>query len=223
MKSFHFIIKRSSTSTYNCKLEVLPSIAQIMVGLVLGIDILLLAGVFVIASDPTAVESATKCLNPNQNEGHCISIYDCKSLSFVLRKQLTAQYRFVRFSQCDGGADATGKFPFVCCTNDTDFRDSNADWQQRIIFPDTGQNGRPDPGRQNVDIIEPPRCGALTISNKIYGGEEAEITEFSWMVKLEYRTGKWWLCLILYRTRLSSCIDKKFRVVLIVRQEYNSE
>lgn len=36
---------------------------------------------------------------------------------------------------------------------------------------------------------KPPDCGAITISNKIYGGDEAELTEFSWMVNLEYERG----------------------------------
>ncbi|XP_067633043.1 serine protease 7-like [Eurosta solidaginis] len=149
----------------------------------------LAGGVLFIASNlsaETLEKSGAFCINPNQNVGKCISIYECKSLSFVLKRRFTEQYRFVRLSQCDGGSDASGKF--VCCTNDTKFHDANTDWQQRIIFPDTGQNGRPDDRHQNVALIGPPLCGALTISNKIYGGEEAEITEFTWMVRLEYRT-----------------------------------
>lgn len=95
-------------------------------------------------------------------------------------------------SQCDGGAYARGKFPFVCCTSDTKFLDPNDDQKQRIIFPDTKITEVPDVGHQTVAFITPPHCGALTISNKIFGGEEAEITEFTWMVKLEYKNGKFW-------------------------------
>lgn len=93
-------------------------------------------------------------------------------------------------SQCDGGAHARGKFPFVCCTNDTNFHDPNADREQRIVFPDTKTTEVPQSEHQSVAFITPPHCGALTISNKIFGGEEAEITEFTWMVKLEYKNGK---------------------------------
>lgn len=150
--------------------------------------VLLFSDILIAAHNGPAYESAPpNCLNPNHKVGQCISIYECRSLAFVLRKQLTAQYSFVRMSQCDGGAYARGKFPFVCCTSDTKFLDPNDDQKQRIIFPDTKITEVPDVGRQTVAFITPPHCGALTISNKIFGGEEAEITEFTWMVKLEYK------------------------------------
>ncbi|XP_054092115.1 serine protease 7 [Zeugodacus cucurbitae] len=155
--------------------------------------LLLFSGILIAAHAGTYESAPTSCLNPNHNVGQCISIYDCRSLSFVLRHQLTAQYSFVRMSQCDGGAYASGKFPFVCCTNDTNFHDPNADREQRIVFPDMKTPEVPHSGGQRVAFITPPHCGALTISNKIFGGEEAEITEFSWMVKLEYKNERGFL------------------------------
>lgn len=133
-----------------------------------------------------------KCLNPNQNIGQCISIYDCVSLSHVVRNELEAQYRFVRLSQCAGG---DGKTPFVCCTNDTDFNQPNGVEKKRAVFPDMITTERTGSERPKVAVafIEPPLCGALAISNKIYGGEDADVNEFTWLVKLEYKAGKYWL------------------------------
>ncbi|CAD6992228.1 unnamed protein product [Ceratitis capitata] len=127
-----------------------------------------------------------KCLNPNQNIGQCISIYDCVSLSHVVRNELEAQYRFVRLSQCAGG---DGKTPFVCCTNDTDFNQPNGVEKKRVVFPDMITTERTGSERPKVAVafIEPPLCGALAISNKIYGGEDADVNEFTWLVKLEYK------------------------------------
>ncbi|KAH8358834.1 hypothetical protein KR093_002776, partial [Drosophila rubida] len=36
-------------------------------------------------------------------------------------------------------------------------------------------------------LPQPPICGGVTIDNKIYGGEDAELNEFPWTVLLEYR------------------------------------
>ncbi|XP_062123891.1 LOW QUALITY PROTEIN: serine protease 7 [Drosophila sulfurigaster albostrigata] len=36
-------------------------------------------------------------------------------------------------------------------------------------------------------LPQPPACGGVTIDNKIYGGEDADLNEFPWTVLLEYR------------------------------------
>lgn len=39
-------------------------------------------------------------------------------------------------------------------------------------------------------LPQPPNCGGVTIANKIYGGVDADLFEFPWMVMLEYKRSK---------------------------------
>lgn len=45
--------------------------------------------------------------------------------------------------------------------------------------------------QQSIDgaslLPQPPTCGAVSIDNKIYGGQDTELYEFPWLVLLEYR------------------------------------
>ncbi|KAH8409678.1 hypothetical protein KR222_001579, partial [Zaprionus bogoriensis] len=47
------------------------------------------------------------------------------------------------------------------------------------------------PAQQSTDgsslLPQPPTCGAVSIDNKIYGGQDTDLNEFPWLVLLEYR------------------------------------
>lgn len=148
-----------------------------------------------------------KCNNPNGKLGMCISIDQCETLKIVLRNRIENSYEFIKLSQCQNDAELPWKSPFVCCSRDSHFIEkSNENRRHKITFP----TGTPPAVDLNVDVTEndihqpvmlpkSPVCGAITIVNKIYGGAEAELTEFSWMVNLEYRTGE-----------LAKCLRKRF-------------
>ncbi|XP_033149902.1 serine protease 7 [Drosophila busckii] len=77
--------------------------------------------------------------------------------------------------------------------------------QRAFVFPSEnlgdgfgfgGNGGRVDnslsqpvaaPGDGSSLLPQPPTCGGVTIENKIYGGDDANLYEFPWTVLLEYR------------------------------------
>ncbi|XP_061401322.1 serine protease 7-like [Musca vetustissima] len=139
-----------------------------------------------------------KCYNPNGRLGVCISVYECSTIVNILRNKSSSKYDFVRKSECNNGR---GQRPYVCCTPDTGFVDRTQQSSQRIIFPtedereayQTSKNRRQDASTErsqqydNELFPKPPVCGPILVVNKIYGGEEAELGEFPWLVNLEHR------------------------------------
>lgn len=120
----------------------------------------------------------------------------------IFRNQRSANYAFAQKSACENGR---GRRPYVCCTTDTGFVDRSQLKGQRIIFPND-ENGfrqstikqQPSTERPQRDVYsqdtalfpKPPVCGPISVVNKIYGGEDAELGEFPWLVNLEHRKGK---------------------------------
>ncbi|XP_055903356.1 uncharacterized protein LOC129939382 [Eupeodes corollae] len=142
----------------------------------------------------------SQCSNPNRRTGYCISIYDCQPLLGVAaRKPLQdLDRKFILDSQCRGGL---GKAPHVCCTDDTGFlrRQSSSGGRSTVLFPTQNRGiSRPrgrgqssssssSPSFARGEIPKPPACGGVTLQNKIYGGDDADLFEFPWLVMLEYR------------------------------------
>ncbi|EDW81362.1 uncharacterized protein Dwil_GK12018 [Drosophila willistoni] len=127
------------------------------------------------------VYALQNCINPNRNNGNCISIYDCPSLLQVVRNEnLNDQQRnFLRESQCYNGVGLT---PYVCCTSDMNYVTNVV-----ATTPPT----RPTPTNLSAMTASnllpvPPKCGPDSFSDKIYNGNDTAIDEFSWMVLLEY-------------------------------------
>lgn len=141
-------------------------------------------GIFCIAPFTSA---QSECSNPNQNIGYCISIYDCPSLLGVAgRKPLQdLDRKFILNSQCRGGL---GRTPHVCCTTDTGyFRRQPAERKSTVLFPTQNrQRGRNNQSPRG-ELPGPPACGGVTLQNKIYGGDDADLFEFPWLAMLEYR------------------------------------
>ncbi|XP_055849712.1 serine protease 7 [Episyrphus balteatus] len=124
---------------------------------------------------PQFTSAQSQCLNPNQRSGNCISIYDCPSLlSVAARKPLQDIDRwFLRSSQCRGGL---GNGPHVCCTDDTDYVR-----QPTVLFPAENVNQS-----QRGELPELSACGGVKLQNKIFGGDDTDLSEFPWLAMLEY-------------------------------------
>ncbi|XP_055850364.1 uncharacterized protein LOC129914937 [Episyrphus balteatus] len=139
---------------------------------------------------PQFTSAQSQCLNPNQNRGNCISIYQCSSLlSVAARKPLQdIDRRFLRSSQCRGGL---GQPPYVCCTDETGY--VRQPTPSTVLFPTEnrpninrirGQSFNQSPRGQ---LPGPPACGGVTLQNKIYGGDDTDLSEFPWLAIFEYR------------------------------------
>uniref|UniRef100_A0A1B0G1F4 Uncharacterized protein n=1 Tax=Glossina morsitans morsitans TaxID=37546 RepID=A0A1B0G1F4_GLOMM len=131
------------------------------------------------------------CYNPNGRLGRCMSVYECETILKIFVHQQTDAYEFARKSEC---ANGQGTKPHVCCTADRGFADRTEYRGHRVIFPNSEEddirlpNGNDQKLKQTDLFPKYPNCGHVTISNKIYGGEEAELTEFAWLANLEYKT-----------------------------------
>uniref|UniRef100_A0A6P4F117 CLIP domain-containing serine protease n=1 Tax=Drosophila rhopaloa TaxID=1041015 RepID=A0A6P4F117_DRORH len=97
------------------------------------------------------------CQNPNKRNGYCVNINRCFGLMSVHTKSKRTTSEW-RFIQESRCGDGN----FVCCAGDTDF-------DSTYLLP------------------QPYTCGGDTTHIKILGGNETAISEFAWMVLLEYR------------------------------------
>lgn len=150
-------------------------------------------------------------MNPNGRSGTCVSIYDCQTIMSILHKFTINQedYEFTKLSECQNGY---GKAPYVCCSSDTGFARSEQDndyanWRnypkRTVLFPST-EGSFINKGSRSVNarpiitslLPSPPSCGGVAIQNKIYGGSEAELNEFPWMVLLEYKRSMYHLYIL---------------------------
>ncbi|XP_043652928.1 serine protease 7 [Drosophila teissieri] len=132
------------------------------------------------------VEAQGTCINPNQKQGRCMSVYDCQSLLSVLQQTYVSpeERTFLRNSQCLNGV---GRQPYVCCTSDRSFGSqettSGAPPPTSTSSSPRGQEGQPSQGSV---LPSPPKCGPHSFSNKVYNGNDTAIDEFNWMALLEY-------------------------------------
>ncbi|XP_017081795.1 serine protease 7 [Drosophila eugracilis] len=133
-----------------------------------------------------SVQAQGSCRNPNQNQGQCLSIYDCQSLlSLVQQTFVTSEDRnFLRNSQCTNGV---GRQPHVCCTNDRSYGPQDTTSTAPPVTPaNPGQQGQEGQQGQGNLLPSPPKCGPHSFSNKVYNGNDTAIDEFTWMALLEY-------------------------------------
>jgi len=133
------------------------------------------------------------CRNPNQEQGQCLSIYDCPPLlSLVQQTFVNLQDRtFLRDSVCPNGV---GRTPYVCCVNDRRSEPLESTSAAPPVTPTSssqqGQQGQQ--GEGNL-LPSPPKCGPHSFGNKVYNGNDTALDEFSWMALLEYVDRKWCL------------------------------
>nr|XP_036675087.1 serine protease 7 [Drosophila suzukii] len=133
-----------------------------------------------------SIQAQGTCRNPNQEQGQCLSIYDCPPLlSLVQQTFVNLQDRtFLRDSVCPNGV---GRTPYVCCVNDRRSEPLKSTSAAPQVTPTSssqqGQQGQQ--GEGNL-LPSPPKCGPHSFGNKVYNGNDTALDEFSWMALLEY-------------------------------------
>ncbi|KAL3285737.1 hypothetical protein HHI36_000264 [Cryptolaemus montrouzieri] len=123
------------------------------------------------------------CRTPNNDFGECILIKECTQLFAIIQKRplTAADANFLRQSHCG----FVGMIPKVCCppvttppiSTDKPFTSITVEDKTEDIT-DTPEVSHPLLPNLNV-------CGQDT-SNRIFGGEQADLDEFPWMALIEY-------------------------------------
>lgn len=123
-------------------------------------------------------EVNSDCSTPNGSAGTCISIRQCQPLLNILLGPLSTES--IQFLRLSQcGRGERSNDPKVCC---------------ELVGDDTNS-------------LLPEVCGT-DLSTRIVGGEIAELTEFPWMVLLEYDKRKW----LLWDVKQNRRPPKKVRV-----------
>ncbi|KAI4459235.1 hypothetical protein MML48_6g00020129 [Holotrichia oblita] len=111
------------------------------------------------------------CRTPNNINGICIEIENCKRLFDEVVRDNKDAFPFIRASRC---GPYTATIPNVCCGPDISF--TNRSGSHDLIEATTEHT------------ILPRTCGTqkIFLDDKIYGGKQASIGEFPWLARLVY-------------------------------------
>lgn len=122
-------------------------------------------------------ENYDSCKTPNEESGECILINNCPSLFELLQKRpLTSEnVKYLKRSHCG----FVGKIPKVCCK--TPGQETTTKKITSLIKPLTEEEEN-----QKVGLLPDLLTCGIQSSNRIYGGEKAELDEYPWMALLEY-------------------------------------
>lgn len=140
-----------------------------------------------VATETSGTVRTTRCFIPNNKEnGTCLEASRCppyirlKTLSDVT---LDTSLEYLTSVHCENETNINE--PMVCCPSDT--------------FKDYEQFHPPEQRKQNkqkrrINLVTESgvmsgECGKQ-VTNRIYGGEIAELDEYPWMVLLVYNTGE---------------------------------
>ncbi|GJQ74214.1 CLIPB15 [Trypoxylus dichotomus] len=143
---------------------------------------------------------ATVCTTPNQAQGVCVEIKTCKRLYDQILQNNVKTFSFIKASRCDPETDVS--LPKVCCGSDIDFNNSTAeDTTNKDITYGNINTGEveemllPQPSIPSTTMrpvtghsVLPRICGRqkIIVENRIFGGIEAGIGEFPWLVRLSH-------------------------------------
>ncbi|XP_072395727.1 phenoloxidase-activating factor 1-like [Diabrotica undecimpunctata] len=124
-------------------------------------------------------ERGESCITPTGETGTCVSVYNCKLFLEAFTRKDLLQISFIKRSQC--GYDTE---PLVCCSSRVDFhrfrRAVNIGNGKTVNFT----RSRAIPNRTTCGLQESDNTGKIV--TKIFGGTEADLKEFPWMVRLGY-------------------------------------
>lgn len=121
--------------------------------------------------------------------GTCIAISDCEyAISIIKRSSISSieSQNFLKLNQC-GFEDAT---PKICCPEKESIVDNRNAFKQEEIRSrsksDKNENTIPETanGRNPLSLF--PRNCEMQLTSRILGGQETKLSEFPWMVALEY-------------------------------------
>lgn len=108
-------------------------------------------------------------MNPNRVSGLCRPFRSCQNLVDLLQNNPNDQkvINFLRQSQCG----YSGSDPNVCCPN---------------TEPEPIKQNQGGPVGSGSKLPKVPDCGIDRFADRIVGGEETKIDEFTWLVQLQY-------------------------------------
>lgn len=122
------------------------------------------------------------CRDANGSGGRCVALKNCPKLFEMLTsKPVSAQNRqFLKRSQC-GFVD---RLPYVCCSDEiVNVPEASTEKTSIGSVPDWLR-------RLRLKLPLPPVCGN-DAKDHIVGGEVTEISEFPWLVLLEFTLRKY--------------------------------
>ena len=122
--------------------------------------------------------------------GRCISLFECDPLLKLLNSYFLDpnQKDYLSNSQCNGGI---GRYPHVCCKNSQAGRVTPT--QSTPLRPVTQAPQSLQDIEYDINYLLPDPekydCG-ISIGQRIYGGQDADLDDFPWLALLEYSTRK---------------------------------
>lgn len=155
-----------------------------------------------VATETFNAVRATRCYIPgNKDNGTCLEASRCppyirlKTLSDVT---LDTSLEYLTSVHCENETNVSE--PLVCCPSDT-----NQDYEQ-FQLPERKQKKQ----KRRINVVTESglvsgECGKQ-VTNRIYGGEIAELDEYPWMALLVYNTSKYFFIFIFG----SMFVDERF-------------
>lgn len=152
--------------------------------------------------------NADFCYTPENFPGLCRSLYECPRILTYFQGALTPEVtNYLRALQCKNGS---GRFPYVCCAFTGGFFGQQPtffpNWPQPSAFPPQQQSVSQPPPPTPLQPLRPPtrldnvnnqsngnlnagfgQCGLPSLAQRIFGGDDAQLDDYPWIVLLEYR------------------------------------
>lgn len=145
---------------------------------------------------PFNLELGSRCVTPNQENGICKPVKQCKPIRDAITTLETSAINFAKESQC--GFDNNKQL--VCCGSTGNYLEDREEHrfleQQSIIFDDEKTTTSPRPFLEpqvktsaalGDKLPDKSICGIQSEETRIIGGETTEIGEFPWMALLRYK------------------------------------
>ena len=164
-----------------------------------------------IKSNTSETVNHQTCYLPNQTDiGYCVVISECQAYQKVKNfTDLSARnVNFLKRVQCQSATISLDEIPKVCCpTNGSDYPSPQIEFStnQRARILVGGIQSKAKKFKRRIEIprnittnnnattIVDIECGKQ-ITNRIYGGEIAELDEYPWLALIFYNTSDFEIC-----------------------------